>query len=88
VALEYIKSLIEAARGKLPVIYTTGERPPANWDAGSWRWKSTRSDEAGATSDDDIDGNENNAAPVQFRIADPQLEFNTPLLLSAARVFD
>jgi maleamate amidohydrolase len=43
VALEYIKSLIEAARAKgLPVIYTTGERRPDNWDAGSWRWKSTR----------------------------------------------
>src|ERR1700746_1932229 len=43
VALEYIKSLIEAARLKgLPVIYTTGKRRPDNWDAGSWRWKSTR----------------------------------------------
>src|SRR5258705_485042 len=30
-ALEYIKSLIEAARGKgIPVIYTTGERRPDN----------------------------------------------------------
>ena len=51
--------LIEAARAKgLPVIYTTGERRPDNWDAGSWRWKSTRGDEASGTAHDDIDGNE------------------------------
>ena len=59
VALEYIKSLIEASRAKgLPVIYTTGERRPDKWDAGSWRWKSTRADETGGTVQDDIDGNE------------------------------
>jgi maleamate amidohydrolase len=59
VALEYIKSLIDAARAKrLPVVYTTGERRPDNWDAGSWRWKSTRVDETGGTVPDDIDGNE------------------------------
>ena len=59
VALKYIKTLIEAARAKgVPVIYTTGERRPDNWDAGSWRWKSTRSDEASGTIHDDIDGNE------------------------------
>src|ERR1700749_3904968 len=55
VALEYIKSLIEAAQTKgLPVIYTTGERRPDNWDAGSWRWKSTRAEEASGS----VDGNE------------------------------
>jgi maleamate amidohydrolase len=59
VALEYIKSLIEAARAKgLPVIYTTGERRADNWDAGSWRWKSTRGDEASGSVHDDVDGNE------------------------------
>src|SRR5438309_12119400 len=59
VALEYIKSLIEAAHTKgLPVIYTTGERRPDNWDAGSWRWKSTRGDEASGSVHDGIDGNE------------------------------
>jgi maleamate amidohydrolase len=42
----------------LPVIYTSGERRPDNWDAGSWRWKSTRGDEANGTAHDDIDGNE------------------------------
>ena len=59
VALEYIKSLIEAARAKrLPVIYTTGERRADNWDAGSWRWKSTRGDEASGSVGEGIDGNE------------------------------
>jgi maleamate amidohydrolase len=51
--------LIEAAHTKgLPVIYTTGERRPDNWDAGSWRWKSTRGDEASGSVHDDVDGNE------------------------------
>jgi maleamate amidohydrolase len=59
VALEYIRSLIKAARAKrLPVIYTTGERRPDNWDAGSWRWKSTRGDEGSGTVHANIDGNE------------------------------
>jgi maleamate amidohydrolase len=59
VALKYIKTLIEAARAKrVPVIYTTGERRPDNWDAGSWRWKSARGDEASRTVLDGVDGNE------------------------------
>ena len=59
VALDYIKRLIDAARGKgLPVIYTTGERRADNWDAGSWRWKSSRGDEVGGSADDRVDGNE------------------------------
>ena len=50
VALEHIKTLIERARAKgLPVIYTTGERRTDNWDAGSWRWKSTRGEEVGGS---------------------------------------
>jgi len=58
VALEYIKSLIDAARAKeLPVIYTTGERRADNWEAGSWRWKRTRRDEVGGNGDG-VDGNE------------------------------
>ncbi len=58
VALEHIKMLIEKARAKgMPVIYTTGERRADNWDAGSWRWKSTRGDEAGG-GPDNVDGNE------------------------------
>jgi len=58
VALGYIKRLIEAARAKgLPVVYTTGERRADNWDAGSWRWKSTRGEEP-SRADNDLDGNE------------------------------
>ena len=58
VALDYIKRLIEAARAKgLPVIYTTGERRPDNWDAGSWRWKSSRGEEP-TRSNNGRDGNE------------------------------
>ena len=59
VALDYIKALIEAARAKeVPVIYTTGERRADNWDAGSWRWKSSRGEEASGSVHEDIDGNE------------------------------
>lgn len=59
VALDYIKRLILAARGKgLPVIYTTGERRSDNWDSGSWRWKSTRGEETGGAVRANIDGNE------------------------------
>ena len=58
VALDYIKRLILAARGKgLPVIYTTGERRADNWDAGSWAWKSSRGDEAGGAARTGIGGN-------------------------------
>ena len=50
VSLAHIKTLIDAAHAKrLRVIYTTGERRSDNWDAGSWRWKSTRGDEAGGS---------------------------------------
>jgi maleamate amidohydrolase len=59
VALEHIKSLIDTAHHKgLPVIYTTGERRADNWDAGSWRWKSTRGEEAGGGPGEGVDGNE------------------------------
>jgi nicotinamidase-related amidase len=59
VAVKYIKSLINAARGKgLPVIYTTGERRADNWDAGSWRWKSTRGDEVGGSPGHTVNGND------------------------------
>ena len=41
-----IRRLLLAARAKnLPVIYTTGVRRPDGWDAGSWRWKNSRSNE-------------------------------------------
>jgi nicotinamidase-related amidase len=58
-ALEYIRQLIESARAKgLPVIYTIGERRPDNWDAGGWRWKSSRVHEAGGGARSAVDGNE------------------------------
>lgn len=58
VALEYIKSLIDAARGKgVPVIYTTGITRADGWDAGSWRWKSSRRD-AELAKPKPVDGNE------------------------------
>jgi nicotinamidase-related amidase len=59
VALEHIKALIDKAHGKgLPVIYTTGERRADNWDAGSWRWKSSRGEERSGSAGDRVDGNE------------------------------
>jgi maleamate amidohydrolase len=58
-ALPYIERLIETARAKgVPVIYTTGERRADNWDAGSWRWKSSRGDEPSGSAHDRVDGNE------------------------------
>ena len=59
IALDYIKSLIDAAHAKgVPVIYTTGERRADNWDAGSWRWKSIRGEESASGRDEHVDGNE------------------------------
>jgi len=59
VALEHIRALIDAAHGRgLPVIYTTGERRADNWDAGSWRWKSSRGEESGGSPAEGVDGNE------------------------------
>lgn len=41
-----IKRLLAAVRARdLPVIYTTGERRPDGWDAGSWAWKNSRTGE-------------------------------------------
>jgi nicotinamidase-related amidase len=41
----------------VPIIYTTGERRADNWDAGSWRWKSSRGEERAETGAGS-DGNE------------------------------
>jgi maleamate amidohydrolase len=58
-ALPYIKQLIDAAHRKgLPVLYTTGEGRADNWDRGSWRWKSTRGEEAAGSVHRNMDGNE------------------------------
>jgi len=61
VALPYIRSLIDKARGKgLPVIYTTGMRRGDLWDSGSWAWKNNRSaeDVGNKTVVSNFDGNE------------------------------
>jgi maleamate amidohydrolase len=45
-AIDVIKSLAVAFHSKsMPVIYTTGTYRADNWDAGSWTWKNSRSDE-------------------------------------------
>jgi nicotinamidase-related amidase len=47
-AIARIDTLARRFRGKgLPVIYTTGDAREDNWDAGSWAWKNSRTDEAG-----------------------------------------
>jgi maleamate amidohydrolase len=61
VALPYIRTLIDKARGKgLPVIYTTSVRRGDLWDSGSWTWKNNRSDEdiGNKTVTSNIDGSE------------------------------
>lgn len=48
-AIAVIHRLAAACREKgLPVIYTTGETRADNWDAGSWSWKNSRTEEAAA----------------------------------------
>jgi maleamate amidohydrolase len=45
-AIAAIARLTEACRDRrIPVIYSTGEARPDNWDAGSWSWKNSRTDE-------------------------------------------
>ena len=57
--VEAIAALIEACRAKgLPILYTTGERRPDNWDAGSWSWKNRRNGEAPRTTGTNRDGND------------------------------
>lgn len=46
-AIERIQVLARAFREKgLPVLYSTGDARDDNWDAGSWSWKNSRTDEA------------------------------------------
>lgn len=57
VAVEQIAALIARAHARsLPVIYTTGAGRPDGWDAGSWRWKSSRRD-ADRVAPKPVDGN-------------------------------
>jgi nicotinamidase-related amidase len=59
VAVAHIKTLIDKAHDRgLPVIYTTGSYRADNWDAGGWRWKNRRQDEAMERPKTELDGNE------------------------------
>jgi nicotinamidase-related amidase len=54
-----LQKLIGICRDKgIPVIYTTGTRRADNWDAGSWRWKSSRRNETPITEVGSRDGND------------------------------
>jgi len=57
-AMPYLQSLINKAHQRnIPVIYTTGIRRDDNWDAGSWSWKNSRSEEDQLPASN-LDGNE------------------------------
>jgi maleamate amidohydrolase len=44
--VQAIRRLLAAARTReLPIIYSTGTRRPDAWDAGSWSWKNSRTNE-------------------------------------------
>jgi len=54
-----IQKLLTVARAKgLPVIYTTGQRRPDNWDSGGWSWKNSRSKEDTKSARPNLDDNE------------------------------
>jgi maleamate amidohydrolase len=54
-----IQRLLAAGRAKdLPVIYTTSERRPDNWDAGSWAWKNSRTRERVSVSGSGLHGSQ------------------------------
>ncbi len=61
IAIPYIRSLIRKARQqRIPVIYTTAEFRGDNWDAGSWSWKNSR------TQEDVADRNQSNVEGFQI----------------------
>ena len=81
-----IRRLLMAARARgLPVIYSTGERRPDAWDAGSWSWKNSRTAECAPTGGKGPPGNAIVAeiAPEQRDIVickqKPSVFFGTPL---------
>jgi len=82
-----IKTLTDRFRAKkLPVIYTTNERRPDNWDSGSWSWKLTRTTESLPSGNGNLDPNEIVAeiAPqpqdIVIKKQKPSGFFHTPLL--------
>jgi maleamate amidohydrolase len=83
-AVGHISTLADACRRRgLPVIYSTNQRRPDGFDAGSWRWKNSRALE---NNEADIRGNEIVAkiAPQPSDIVivktKPSAFFGTPLL--------
>jgi len=57
-AIAVIKDLAARFRAKrMPVIYTTGVARADNWDAGSWSWKNSRTEEAAHPRASNVDGN-------------------------------
>jgi nicotinamidase-related amidase len=86
-AIPTIRKLIDTAHAKgLPVIYTTGERRPDQWDAGSWAWKSSSHVGAAPNARPNVDGNMivPDIAPspkdIVIRKLKPSAFFGTPLL--------
>lgn len=82
-AIPVIRSLIDACRGRCPIIYTTNTRRQDGFEAGSWRWKNARELE---DTQREIDGNEI-VAEISPRPEDiviyktkPSGFFGTPLL--------
>ena len=83
-AVGHIRKLLDAchARG-MPVFYSTNQRRPDGFDAGSWRWKNSRSVE---NSEADHRGNEIVAAiapqpsDIVITKTKPSAFFGTPLL--------
>jgi nicotinamidase-related amidase len=82
-----IKRLVLAARERgVPVIYTTGNPRPDQWNRGSWRWKNSRAVEDGTRRPENLDGNTivPDIAPapqdIVVRKEKPSGFFGTPLL--------
>jgi nicotinamidase-related amidase len=83
-AVGRIATLLAACRARnLPVLYSTNQRRPDGFDAGSWRWKNSRSLENSAA---DIEGNaivaEIAPSPCDVVVVKtkPSAFFGTPLL--------
>lgn len=83
-AVDHIGKLAEACRARrLPVFYSTNQRRPDGFDAGSWRWKNSR---AWENNEADIRGNEIVAAiapqpsDIVVTKTKPSAFFGTPLL--------
>lgn len=77
IAVDHIKGIVEAARGKgVPVIYTTGGFRADGWDFGSWLWKTSRSKETFSSVRRNLNGDDIVApiAPAPRDIVIPKLK--------------